>query len=504
MIFFYLLSVCFFYHNFQRMPAGKSCYVCKHTKAQDPGVHMHRFPANPQKRHQWLQALDVEDKFLPKDARVCSRHFRNGNTANLPSMSLGKRFASPAKRRALTRQPHAIPPRKREKQHPPKSLSKPCYSPCDVMKQGTEDDDLQVGVNTALLARIEFLEQENMSLKHSLETATQKPFRIEDIAHDDRLVRTYTGFPSYVLLLAFYAFLGPAVDHLKYWGTKGCSNHRQKKLNPLNCLFLTLIKLRLNLTEQDLAFRFGISTSTVSRYFITWVCFLYNHLREIDWCPSPDQVACTLPHAFKDKYPTTYIIIDASEIFLETPSDLVLQSSTWSNYKQHNTAKYLIGVTPNGAILFVSQVFVGSISAPQLTHCSGLLSKLEGKHNISVMADRGFTICDQLQPLGIKLNIPPFLDGREQLKAEEVQQGRSIASIRIHVERAIGRMKNFTILKDVFPINMARIANQIVSVCAWLTNFFPPLVPPPTDKDTDACISSSDEDSDLEDIELLI
>ena len=53
------------------------------------------------------------------------------------------------------------------------------------MKQGTEDDDLQVGVNTAVLARIEFLEQENMSLKHSLETATQKPFQVEDIAHDD-------------------------------------------------------------------------------------------------------------------------------------------------------------------------------------------------------------------------------------------------------------------------------------------------------------------------------
>ena len=116
---------------------------------------------------------------------------------------------------------------------------------------------------------------------------------------------------------------------------------------------------------------------------------------------------------------------------------------TWSSYKQHNTAKYLIGVTPNGAISFVSQVFVGSISDSQLTHCSGLLSKLEGKHSIFVMADRGFAICDQLQPLGIKYH-------RKQLKAEEVQQGRSIASIRIHVECAIGRMKNFTILKDVF------------------------------------------------------
>ena len=116
---------------------------------------------------------------------------------------------------------------------------------------------------------------------------------------------------------------------------------------------------------------------------------------------------------------------------------------------------------------------------------------------MSVMADRGFTVRDQLQTIDVELNIPPFLEGRGQLPAEEVQQVRSIASLRIHVERAIGRMKNFTILKGVFPINMARIVNQIMCVCGWLTNFFSPLVPPPTDKETDTA-SSSDEDSDAD------
>ena len=206
---------------------------------------------------------------------------------------------------------------------------------------------------------------------------------------------------------------------------------------------------------------------------------MYNHLKEIEWCPSPQQVAGTLPHEFRIKYPTTYMIIDASELFLETPSDLVLQSSTWSNYKQHNTAKYLVGVTPNGAVSFISPAYVGSISDPELTRCSGLLTMLQGKSNISVMADRGFTIEEQLENIGVGLNMPPFLDGRNQLTPEEVKKGRSIASLRIHVERAIGRMKNFTILKGCFPINMARLTNQIVCVCALLTNFFPPLVPPP-------------------------
>ena len=176
-------------------------------------------------------------------------------------------------------------------------------------------------------------------------------------------------------------FLGPVVNHLKYWGTSTNSCSQRKKLDPLNCLFLTLVKLRLNLSEQDLAFRFGLSTSTVSRYFITWVCFLYNHLKEIDWSPSIEQVAGTLPHIFKVKYPSTYIIIDASELFIKTPKDLVLQTSTWSNYKHHNTAKYLVGVTPNGVISFISPLYVGSISDPEITLCSGLLTKLGGKRS---------------------------------------------------------------------------------------------------------------------------
>ena len=69
------------------------------------------------------------------------------------------------------------------------------------------------------------------------------------------------------------------------------------------------------------------------------------------------------------------------------------------------------------------------------------------------------------------------MKGREQLPIDEVKHGRSIASLWIHVECAIGRIKNYTILKGTLPVTMIRVANQIVSVCAWLTNFQPALVP---------------------------
>ena len=63
------------------------------------------------------------------------------------------------------------------------------------------------------------------------------------------------------------------------------------------------------------------------------------------------------------------------------------------------------------------------------------------------MADREFTIRSMLDEIGVNLNMPPFLDGCMQLPAEEVQNGRKIALLRIHVERAIGKMKIYDILK---------------------------------------------------------
>ena len=53
---------------------------------------------------------------------------------------------------------------------------------------------------------------------------------------------------------------------------------------------------------------------------------------------------------------------------------------------------------------------------------------------ISIMADRGFTTKDMLDSIGVKLNIPIFMEGRKQLPASEVSEGRKIASVKIHIE----------------------------------------------------------------------
>ena len=60
------------------------------------------------------------------------------------------------------------------------------------------------------------------------------------------------------------------------------------------------------------------------------------------------------------------------------------------------------------------------------------------------MADKRFTIQDLL-PLGVSLNIPPLLGSSSQMPAEDVVKTQEIASLRVHVERAINEIKNFHI-----------------------------------------------------------
>ena len=68
------------------------------------------------------------------------------------------------------------------------------------------------------------------------------------------------------------------------------------------------------------------------------------------------------------------------------------------------------------------------------------------------MADKEFTISDVLEPIGVGLNIPPFLGFRSQQTPSEVFATQEIIKHQqIHVERAINKVKNFHIFNQVIP-----------------------------------------------------
>ncbi|KAG0438606.1 hypothetical protein HPB47_016942 [Ixodes persulcatus] len=94
-----------------------------------------------------------------------------------------------------------------------------------------------------------------------------------------------------------------------------------------------------------------------------------------------------VPPAFKDRYPSTRVNLDATEIKCETSSSLELQSPTFSQYKSTNTFKGLIGISPDGTVTFVSELFTGSISDKEGVLRSGF-PKLSFDDGDLVMVDK--------------------------------------------------------------------------------------------------------------------
>ena len=64
-----------------------------------------------------------------------------------------------------------------------------------------------------------------------------------------------------------------------------------RKLSYLDEFLLVLMRLKAGLFVQDLADRFGISTSLVSRICITWINLLYVELKDLFPFPAQELVA---------------------------------------------------------------------------------------------------------------------------------------------------------------------------------------------------------------------
>ena len=93
------------------------------------------------------------------------------------------------------------------------------------------------------------------------------------------------------------------------------------------------------------------------------------------------------------------------------------------------------------------------------------------------MADKGFDIVYDLMCIGVKLNIPPKLTHvNKQMPKSHVITTRKIASLCIHVERAIQRIKIHRILSSVVPLSISPIVEHTRGVCCALSLFHPPLV----------------------------
>ena len=486
----------------QNIQYGLGSCIC------EPPFYLFPFPTERKDnytRQKWASIVNrknVSENWTPKeDSRVCSEHFVGGKptpTNPYPTLKLGYTPHKPITSRPppKDRPPLSeVIPAKRTKLINKTDVSDESASPihdCDVVEDipCEKPQDVVNSVESecdkiALLeAKIKELEIKLSSDEKSKVHVPTKRFDLCAVMKSDAKVKFYTGFPNVASFNVIYQCILPHLHKVRYWkGPKRLCNPLKQKnrfsknirtLTPKEEMVMCLMKLRMGLLNEDIADRFGVSTTHVSSVFTTWLKLLSSVMGTLVFNPPKDVVKANLPPSFKN---TTYRdvrhIIDCTEVFIETPNNLEVAAQTWSDYKHHHTAKLLVSITPAGMINFVSEAWTGRASDKCVTMNSGFMNIVEPYDK--VMADRGFPIKEELMLLRAELLMPPGRRGVSQMSRSDVLKTKAIANRRIYVEQAIRRMKKIHIIKNELPLTLIQHIDDIVKIIAGICNLYPPL-----------------------------
>lgn len=355
------------------------CVPLCHTKStREKELSFHRFPKCELMKKAWLVKIrrDEGESFsVSEHTRVCSLHF----TASDYRTTLGGKtvlkddavlsvfsWATPVKQRLSRTSSFGLGN---------VGAKEPCENcqekDLDISRLETmpqeKDDEIQVLISTFLTIK---RSSENMLFS----------FKRFDGSDDD--IHFYTGFQNSVSYREFMTFVLCHAEDMSYWspnvhGTLSNSventqtsskttGYTERALSKMDELFLTLVKLCLGLPLHHVANLFNISSSTVSRVFTSRINLLYFVLGSINFWLPKHVIQETMPDSFR-KFPSTRVILDATEFKIQTPSSLLRQSQVFSQYKSTTTAKALLGIAPSRSVTFVSQLYTGGISDKEIT-----------------------------------------------------------------------------------------------------------------------------------------
>ncbi|XP_065174752.1 uncharacterized protein LOC135826565 [Sycon ciliatum] len=453
---------------------------CNH-RTEDRKCSFFRFPArDPERREIWRKMCRRQDKEPDASSRLCSCHFKDGDKKKDPTIfprnkdkAFGFQDPEPMHRRKRTVKALAVDDTDKDGSEPTEA------DPFEAEREAAEREAAEREATTMqrlleLFQRIDtsILEVKYDKLKAEVSALEKRKAKVEIqfcfefISRKAELVRHYTGLPSADdFRILFRLCTRFPIEYHQGW---------RVELVPMeDQLLITLMKLRCNFSLTDLGLRFGTSHTTISNIFHTWLSVLHTVLYQgmlPSQLPSVTKNKTSLPVCFST-FSSCRLILDCTEVEIAIPSRMDTQTWTYSHYKHKNTFKGLVGVAPNGVVNYVSPLYPGSTSDKEVVRHCGVLSKLTAGD--MVLADKGFLIHD-LMPAGVSLNLPPFLT-TPQFTAAQANVTARIARARIHVERAIQRIKIFAIL-DYIPYQYRSFSSEIFQVCAMLTNLCNPLL----------------------------
>ncbi|KAF2903907.1 hypothetical protein ILUMI_02268 [Ignelater luminosus] len=133
-------------------------------------------------------------------------------------------------------------------------------------------------------------------------------------------------------------------------------------------------------------------------------------------------------------------------------------------------------VSPSGMMTYLSKAYGGRASDKAIFNKEKIIELLIPGHD-AIMVDKGFLIDDECKRNYIKLYRPLFLGrGKSQFSKEEAVETAEIARARVHVERRIQRLKNFTLLKNRYSWTLLPLIDDIFVTVSALVNLYEPIL----------------------------
>lgn len=239
-------------------------------------------------------------------------------------------------------------------------------------------------------------------------------------------------------------------------------------------ILLTLIKAKHAVPFTLLSILFNVSKPTAARKFKKTISLLASILKVAVRWPELEEVRANMPQCFF-KFKNTRVVVDCTEIPLNSSKCLTCRQITYSHYKGQHTVKVMVGVSPAGLVTFVSDVYGGRASDKAIFEQSGLVNLLE-PYVDAVMADKGFLIEEACERRCVKLHRPPFLRTQKQFSRGDALFCAEIARARVHVERVIGRMKMFAMLTKPLNSQLLPSLEAVMTVVCGLVNLASPVL----------------------------
>lgn len=233
-------------------------------------------------------------------------------------------------------------------------------------------------------------------------------------------------------------------------------------------LLMTLMYLRLYLTEPLLGYLFEVHPSSVNREknlrMVPALCEVLplparEEMGLIGPRPREPRIR-SLPELL-ERFPTlTEVLIDATEQSCPRPKDAVQQRQRYSGKKKRHTLKTQVLTTREGVVLHASGHVPGSVHDLTLLRFSGVLHCLPA--GMQVRVDKGYEGIDAAHP-NLHIEKPTKARRNHPLTDEQRRENRVQARLRMPVEHALARLEQFRILAGTY-----RGRNRLYDTCFGL------------------------------------